>query len=149
MALISGLLLDTHTWLWQQNQELKLSQELQHQMEQAAMGNAIFVSSFSFYEVANAVRKKRLHLRPDPKSWFAAAFSGRSVRVMDITPAISLKAAELPASFHGDPGDRIITATAIVGNLTLLTNDTSLLRFGKQGLMKVIKVTKTRSAEIA
>jgi PIN domain nuclease of toxin-antitoxin system len=149
MALVPGLLLDTHTWLWQQNSELKLSHELRDRMEQAAMADAIFVSSFSFYELANALRKRRLSLHPNPKAWFDAAFRGRSVRVIDITPAISLRTATLPASFQGDPGDRIIAATAIVEDLTLLTHDDELLRFGKQGLMKVLKVKKIRSSNVA
>jgi PIN domain nuclease of toxin-antitoxin system len=146
MAVTAGLLLDTHTWLWQQNKELRMNQDLRDLLEQAASLDQIFVSSFSFYELTNAVLKKRVQLHPNPASWFKIAFAGRSVRVINLTPAIALKTMDLPEAFHGDPGDRIIVATAIAENLTLLTHDKALLRYGKQGLVKVVKVNQIRSS---
>jgi len=43
--------------------------------------------------------------------------------VVPITPEIAMAAAQLPASLAGDPADRLITATAIVERLPLVTAD--------------------------
>jgi PIN domain nuclease of toxin-antitoxin system len=147
MAMSSGLLLDTHIWLWLENKELKFTEALKARLEDAASSDSIYLCSFSLYEIANAFRRNRVDLHVSPEVWFDAAFRGRSVRLIDITPAISVEAANLPKTFHGDPGDRIIAATAMVENLTLLTNDNALLRLSKQGVLKTVKVNKIRSKD--
>jgi len=45
-----------------------------------------------------------------------------------ITPAIAAEVARLPSTFHRDPADRVIVATAIVLGLTLLTEDSRILK---------------------
>jgi PIN domain nuclease of toxin-antitoxin system len=45
------------------------------------------------------------------------------VRRVGITPAIASELAALPTSFHRDPADRILVATARVLGATLLTQD--------------------------
>jgi PIN domain nuclease of toxin-antitoxin system len=76
--------------------------------------------------------------------WFKISQRSPGVRLIDISPEIALDTMKLPLSFHGDPGDRIIAATARVNGLTLCTHDRDLLRFGKQGLMRTLKVNKKR-----
>jgi len=148
VAITPGLLLDTHTWVWLETKQLKMNDDLREVLERAASESAIFVCSISMLEIANGVGKKRIHLNDDLEKWFDITLRGRSVRVLDITPAVALQTMKLPHGFHGDPGDRLITATAIVENLTLLTNDTALLRFSRQGLMKTIEVEKIRSSNV-
>jgi PIN domain nuclease of toxin-antitoxin system len=48
------------------------------------------------------------------------------VRTMPVTPAIAAAAVSLPASFPGDPADRLIYATAIETGLRLITKDRKL-----------------------
>jgi PIN domain nuclease of toxin-antitoxin system len=45
------------------------------------------------------------------------------LKMTALTAEIVVCAAKLPDSFHGDPMDRIITATAIVMDCTLITKD--------------------------
>jgi PIN domain nuclease of toxin-antitoxin system len=142
----AGLLLDTHTWMWLETKQLKMDDALHAALESAAADGNIFVCSISMLEIANGVAKKRIHLNADLETWFGITLQGHSVRILDITPAVALETMKLPRGFHGDPGDRLITATAIVEDLTLLTNDTALLRFSRQGLMKTIEVDKIRSS---
>jgi PIN domain nuclease of toxin-antitoxin system len=46
--------------------------------------------------------------------------------VLPVTPAIAAIAAGFSGAFPGDPGDRLIAATAIAHGLTLVTADTAL-----------------------
>ena len=48
------------------------------------------------------------------------------VRTIPISPSIAATAVELPASFPGDPADRLIYATAIEKGLRLVTKDRRL-----------------------
>ncbi len=45
------------------------------------------------------------------------------VRRIGISPAVAAELAALPVSFHRDPADRILVATARVLGATLLTRD--------------------------
>lgn len=53
---------------------------------------------------------------------FIAAAQAR-IESVPISAQIAVCAGELPVPFHGDPMDRIITATAIVMDCTLITKD--------------------------
>jgi PIN domain nuclease of toxin-antitoxin system len=45
------------------------------------------------------------------------------VELISITPAVAVKAAELPTSFSGDPADRLVAATAILESALLINKD--------------------------
>ena len=45
------------------------------------------------------------------------------VRRIGISPAVAAAVADLPATFHRDPADRIIVASARIMGAVLLTND--------------------------
>ncbi len=46
-----------------------------------------------------------------------------------LTPEIAIDAANLPGSFHPDPADRLIVATARAHGATLLTTDAKILAY--------------------
>jgi PIN domain nuclease of toxin-antitoxin system len=48
--------------------------------------------------------------------------------VRPITPEIAALAAQFPDSYPGDPGDRLIGATARAEGLTLVTRDENIRR---------------------
>ena len=50
------------------------------------------------------------------------------VAVLPITPEIALIAAQFPKDYPGDPGDRLIEATARAEGLTLVTRDQNIRR---------------------
>ena len=142
MALSSGLLLDTHTLFWIRQGKLAAPPGAMQTIRAAANENNWFVSSMSLYELANASGRKRIDFEEPPLDWFRAALASPGPRLLDITPEIAVATIHLPKTFHGDPGDRILAATAIVENLTICTHDTALLRFGRQGLFNVLKVNE-------
>ena len=50
-------------------------------------------------------------------------------QVLDITMAVAEEAYSLPDTFHPDPADRILTATARLNQLKLLTTDRKMLDY--------------------
>jgi PIN domain nuclease of toxin-antitoxin system len=69
------------------------------------------------------VERGRLRLEDSLADWLARAASPRTVRLLQLSPAIACEVAGLPDSFHRDPADRIIVATSRVFHLHLLSYD--------------------------
>jgi PIN domain nuclease of toxin-antitoxin system len=68
------------------------------------------------------------------------ALSFPGLHLAPITGEIACSCAELPPSFHGDPADRLIAATARCEGLTLLTHDRRLLELADTGHLTAIAV---------
>jgi PIN domain nuclease of toxin-antitoxin system len=144
VALTSGLLLDTHTWLWWEAGTLTARADILEEVRQAASESELSVSSFSLIEIANAVARKRLRWHRPLLPWFQSSLQSPGPRLIGLTPEIAAATSQLPDEFHGDPGDRILAATAIIHNLTIVTHDDLMLRFGKQGLYRTLKVNELK-----
>ena len=142
MALAGGILLDTHAWVWLRFGTLEAVPETLDALRQAAEADRWFVCDFTFYEIAHAVSRKRLQLDGPIFEWFSAASVHGMPRLITITPEVAAATLDLPAEFHGDPGDRILAATAMVHNLTLCTHDRQLLRFSRRGHYRALKVNE-------
>ena len=116
------ILLDTHVVIWLALTPEKISPAATAAIREAESAGAISgISVMTLYEVANSIRRGRI--QPSvPHQFFLNRIRSR-FKVMPVSDTIALCAAELPAPFHGDPMDRIITATAIVEGCTLITKD--------------------------
>jgi PIN domain nuclease of toxin-antitoxin system len=116
------ILLDTHVIVWLMLAPEQLSGRAHDAILQARRaGEKIAYSPLSLFEIANAVRRDRLHLQPSTDGFLAAVQS--KLEFIPLSAAIAICAAELPAPFHGDPMDRMIAATAIVHDCVLITHD--------------------------
>jgi PIN domain nuclease of toxin-antitoxin system len=115
----SVLLLDTHTVLWWQAESDRLSHEARTHIEQASMR---LVSPVTFWEVAMLIEKGRIELDRPTAAWVTDFLSTDRVNVAELTPTIAVAAGEL-ISFHGDPADRMIVASAIAAGIPLVTKD--------------------------
>jgi PIN domain nuclease of toxin-antitoxin system len=51
------------------------------------------------------------------------------MQLLELTPRIAIETAKLPGSFHRDPADQIIVATARVNDIPLLTADSRILQY--------------------
>ena len=83
----------------------------------------ILVSDTSLWEVAVLHSVGRIRLAIPLREWLDKAAAAPLVQQQGISPAIAAELAALPASFHRDPADRILVATARVLGATLLTRD--------------------------
>ena len=55
-----------------------------------------------------------------------------------LTPEIAVDCNTLPGRFHSDPADRIITATARVEGMTVVTRDRQILDYAAEGYVSAL-----------
>lgn len=67
--------------------------------------------------------QRRIQLDRPLREWLETATAPPLVKRIGITPAIAAETASLPSTFHRDPADRVLVATARVLGATLLTVD--------------------------
>ena len=116
------IVLDTHIWIWWVSQRDQLSKRLRVQLDEAEE-DSLAVSVISCWEVAKLVERGRLELGLSVESWLQTALAYPSIRLIDLLPEIAVASTQLPGTFHRDPADQIIVATAIVLGCPLATVD--------------------------
>lgn len=118
------ILLDTHAWIWWMEQPERLSQTALRAMETE---DRLGVSPVSCWELAMLASKARVQLDRATGAWVQAALSQDGIEEVALTAQIAVAAGDLPRSFHGDPADRLIAATAIAHGVALVMADRRLL----------------------
>jgi PIN domain nuclease of toxin-antitoxin system len=134
------LLLDTHVWLWLLSGERGLKRSALAAIEGAARRGLIRVSAISIWEVAMLESKGRIRLAKDCLAWINEALSAPGLSLVPLTPEIAVESSRLPGTFHGDPADRILVATARLQAAVLLTRDERILAYGKEKHLSVMAV---------
>ena len=120
-------ILDSHVLLWLINGDPELGRKARGLCESAHQDDPLGVSAISFYELANAHRKGRIALTPDPWQWRAQVLNFGIVE-LPVDAGIAIEATGL-VDFHRDPMDRLIAATALRHAATLITADNTILRW--------------------
>ena len=114
------IVLDTHAWIWWVSEPAKLGRVARQEIHRA---KKIGVPAICCLEVATLAARNRITLDRPPLQWLHDALTLPRVDLLAITPAVAVKAAELPALFPGDPADRLVAATAILESALLITKD--------------------------
>lgn len=122
------IVLDTHIWVWWVHGEKELT-ATQDAFIAEHETDGIGVSAISCWEVAKLVEYRRLILPCDAAEWFRLAPAYPGVQLLGLTPEIALESTRLPGSFHRDPADQIIVATARIYDCTLLTSDSKIVNY--------------------
>jgi PIN domain nuclease of toxin-antitoxin system len=118
------LLLDTHVLLWWLADEPRLTRPQTQALDRAsAAGEPFGVSAISFWEIAKLIERGRLDLPRSLDQFFDEIEEHPDVRLLPLSPRISIESTLLGARFHHDPADQIIAATARVHGLRLVTAD--------------------------
>ena len=107
-------LLDTHILLWWHGDRDRLSRDQRDIIEAADANSPLEVSDISLWEVAMLHGLGRIRLNIPLREWLDKAVAPPLVRRHGISPAIAANLASLPDTFHRDPADRILVATARV-----------------------------------
>lgn len=128
------IVLDTHIWIWHVQGDSRLTTDyaaIIQQYEQIGLG----VSAISMWEIAKAVERGRLSLPVPVEDWLTLALSYPGIRLLPLTPRITVESTELPGSFHKDPADQIIVAASRVYNYPLVTFDSKILNYSHVKLL--------------
>lgn len=123
-------LLDTHILIWWLDQSARLSLAQQEVLSAAGPDSPLLVSDITLWEIATLHSLGRIRLSLPLRDWLDRAVAPPLVRRHGISPAVAADVAALPESFHRDPVDRIIVATARVLGATLLTQDRRIVDAG-------------------
>jgi PIN domain nuclease of toxin-antitoxin system len=126
------LLLDTHCWLWAQLGLIqRLSKAALQAIRSAESDGNLRISVISIWELAMLEERGRVALPMNIRTWVDQALSKPGIAITPLTPEIMIESVHLPGELHGDPADRMLTATARVLGATLVTKDDRLLRYSK------------------
>lgn len=87
------------------------------------------VSAISCWEVSKLVERGRLTLPCPPHDWLQQALTYPGIRLIELSPRICVESTQLPGTFHRDPADQIIVATARVLDAPLVTVDAKILAY--------------------
>ncbi len=123
-------LLDTHVLIGWLTDSARLSRAQREVVASAKASSPLLVSDISLWEVATLHSLGRIRLSLPLRDWLEAATAPPLVRLQGISPAIAAELAGFPDSFHRDPADRILVATARVLGATLLTQDRRIVEAG-------------------
>ncbi|MFN8603989.1 MAG: type II toxin-antitoxin system VapC family toxin [Candidatus Binatia bacterium] len=121
------ILLDTHVWWWWVTGESGLSAGQKRLLARVGPDDPAEVSDISLWEIATLVSLGRLSISLPLRDWLESAAAPPLVQRRPISPAVASEVASLPETFHRDPADRIIVATARVHDATLLTRDRRII----------------------
>jgi len=131
--------LDTHALIWLQTKQL--ARPTLTLLTAAALRGELLASTVSAWEIG--LLHARAHktgvglvFEPDPKVWFARAVGAPGLLETPLTAAIAIDATALPGSFHRDPGDRFLVATARHLGATLVTRDRAILDYAAAGFVR-------------
>ena len=118
---MTTLLLDTHVVQWWSAEPERLSRAATRAVEEA---DELAVAAISWFELAWLARHERIVMTIPIRSWLEQL--ALQVRTVAVSVPIVDTASSLPASFPGDPADRLIYATAIEHGWRLVTKDRRL-----------------------
>ena len=121
------LLLDTCCIIWAVSEPSAISKPAKTLLIDSE--SEIFVSVISVAELACAVERQRIAIDGHWKKWFRYYSDLNGWQAIDITLEIMEEAYSLPDTFHSDPANRIITATARLNHCTILTADKRILAY--------------------
>jgi len=136
------VLLDTCAVIWFANGN-PLPPTALSRVVAAGLANGILVSPISAWEIGMLAKprsggKQALQFLPDPKTWFSRFLAWPGVRLAEFTPEMAIDASWLPGDLHGDPGDRMIIATARQIGVPIVTRDTRIAAYAAAGHVGVI-----------
>lgn len=120
------LLLDTCALLWLARGEGPLSSETLIRITEQPV---VYISAISGFEVGIKCRKGKLRLPVEPVIWLDAIVAHHNLLVLPLDLRVCAAATSLP-EIHHDPCDRLIIATALAHQLTVVTTDRFFAAYG-------------------
>ena len=123
-----SVLLDTHIWVWWLTPRSQLTRAERDALDAKAVRRELFLSAISLWEAQVLHARRRLELPLPFAEWLASATDERMISIVPLSVEVVHALDQLPASFHGDPADRLIVATARAHAMPLATHDAAIRR---------------------
>jgi PIN domain nuclease of toxin-antitoxin system len=124
-----NVLLDTHAIVWFIEGDPSLSKKAKEIIVDGS--NAVSVSMASFYEMAIKLKIKKLELKDSLKP-FLEKVKSENISILSITESHLVAYETIPMmENHRDPFDRLIIATGLVENLSIVTIDKQFSQYSK------------------
>jgi PIN domain nuclease of toxin-antitoxin system len=124
-TLLTAVLLDTQALVWLADDNARLGRRAREAVRQSLRRQGLLASAISFWEIALLLQRGRIVFDKDAAAWRAEALAS-GIREVAVTGAIGVAAVVL-AELPQDPATRIIVASALAENATLVTSDRRLL----------------------
>lgn len=121
------LLLDTHAALFWWAGAAKLGKNAHEAMLDADV--AILISAASCWEIATKFRIGKLDFAGDPVVLVPRLIAQNDFEILEVGADHALFAGSLPGQ-HKDPFDRLLAAQAMIEDLTVITRDREIAKFG-------------------
>jgi PIN domain nuclease of toxin-antitoxin system len=118
---VAVIILDTHVWIWWVDGGTQLPPDYQN-LIRAEEPNGLGVCAISCWEVAKLVELGRLQLACPVEQWLVQALQP-PFQLLPLSPDVAVASTQLPGTFHRDPADQMIVATARVYGCPLVTLD--------------------------
>jgi len=135
------LLLDTHVWIWLMSESARLASSKSLQViQRASKLGSLRIAAISAWEVGMLEAKNRISFPIPCLDWVNQALNAPGVSLVPLLPEIAIESSRLPGTFHGDPADRILVASARKLGAHLVTDDSKIKKYGKDGHLQVIPV---------
>lgn len=123
---MSAYLLDSCAVIWLANGDKRLPSAVRKSL---AAADELYVSSISAWEISRKAINGALILPESARTIWKKLVETYHLKVLPVTPEISFVATELP-EIHKNPADRLIIATAKVGQLAIVTSDHRFPQYG-------------------
>lgn len=120
------LLLDTHTFLWWNQNAPQLSHTASQLIQDSR--NQVYLSAASTWEIAIKVGRSRLILPAPLDQFMTESIQANAFSPLPIEVSHTLEVYNLPA-LHADPFDRILIAQSRMEHIPLLTADTEIAKY--------------------
>lgn len=119
------IILDTCAIIFDALTPDKLSVDAKKAILSSEKKSKLFCSDISLWEIAMLIQKNRIDVEMDTKSFLQAVLDARQMQVLSIN--VDIAALSTQTEFrHFDPADRLIAATAIYYESSLVTCDKHL-----------------------
>ncbi len=118
------VLLDTHVLIWLMEGQSRLGKRALAVIEKAKGDEEAFVSAITFLEVGMLEQRGRIDIAGSALAWRRSVLNA-GIQEIAVDGWIAVEAAGL--GVLRDPGDRLIMATALHEDLTLITADQAIL----------------------
>jgi PIN domain nuclease of toxin-antitoxin system len=114
------IVIDTHVWVWWQADPKRLSKKAARALKNA---KSIGIPAICLWEFSMLVQRDRIRIDRSALEWLNDALDVPGVRIVELTPSVAVQSTRLPSTFHNNPADRLIVATALNEGAPLISAD--------------------------